>query len=201
MLQYKNNRKLKLKRIIAVLLTAAVIQFAAIELLLVANSNAVYDNETEYLVILGAGLNGETVSLSLYNRLMAGIEYLEKYPDAKVVVSGGQGPYETITEAEAMRRFLVSRGINENRIWLEDLSTSTMENFKFSKRVIEEKSGSSVSEITFITNSFHILRSKMLASRNGLRAHAISCKTPNQVIVQMYIREYFALIKSIVIDR
>ncbi len=183
------------------MLTAAVIQFVAIELLFVAYSNAASDMETEYLVILGAGLNGDTVSLALYNRLMTGIEYLEKYPDAKVVVSGGQGPNETITEAEAMRRFLVSRGIDENRIWLEDRSTSTMENFKFSKKVIEENSGKPVSEITFITNSFHILRSKLLASRNGLKAHAISCETPVQVIVQMYVREYFALIKSLLVDK
>jgi len=201
MLQYRNRKKLNIKRFTAVVLIAAAIQFALVELLLLAYSDAASDVETEYLVILGAGLNGETVSLALYNRLMAGVEYLEKNPDAKVVVSGGQGPNETITEAEAMRRFLVSRGIDENRIWLEDRSTSTMENFKFSKKVIEENSGKPIDEITFITNSFHIFRSKILASRNGLKAYAISCETPGQVIVQMYIREYFALIKSFIADK
>jgi len=197
----KRSRKQKIKKLLSRVLLIFLIQFAAVELLLVAYSGASSDVETEYLLILGAGLDGEIVSLSLYNRLMAGVEYLNKYPDAKVIVSGGQGPNEAITEAEAMRRFLVSRGIDEGRILTEDRSTSTMENFRFSKKVIEEDAGKPVSEITFITNSFHILRSKILAARNGFLAHAISCETPDRVIVQMYIREYFALLKSLIFDR
>ena len=197
----KKYRTSKLKRILSIVLIIAVLQFIVIEALLIFNSKSDDVQSTDYLVILGAGINGETLSLALYERLLAGLQYLEKYPDVQVVVSGGQGRGEAITEAEAMRRFLVSKGVDESRILLESSSTSTMENFKFSKRVIEQQSGRPVSEITFVTSSFHILRSKMLAGRNGLKANAISCKTPGQVIVQMYIREYFALFKSLLVDR
>lgn len=195
------KRKPKYKGIIAILFAAAILQFAAIECLLIYNAKSDTETRTDYLIILGAGIKGETLSLSLYERLMVGLRYLEKYPDVQVVVSGGQGRFEAITEAEAMRRFLVSSGIDESRIHLESRSTSTMENFAFSKKLIEHKTGEPVSDITYITNSFHILRSKMLAGRNGFNAHALSCKTPEQVIVQMYFREYFALFKSFLIDR
>lgn len=194
------KRKAGIKKALIILLIAAIIQFAVVEGLLISNSKPNDYARTDYLIILGAGLNGETLSLALHERLLTGLKYLKEYPEALVVVSGGQGPGEAITEAEAMRRFLVSRGIEDGRILLEDRSTSTMENFKFSKRLIEEKTGQPVSDITFITSSFHILRSKLLAGRNGLNAHAISCKTPGQVIVQMYIREYFALFKSLLVD-
>lgn len=183
------------------MLFIGVIQFTAVEGLLISSSKSDAETRTDYLIILGAGINGEALSLALYERLLAGLRYLEKYPDTRVVVSGGQGPGEAITEAEAMRRFLVSGGVDEGRILLESSSTSTMENFKFSKRLIEQKTGQPVSDITFITNSFHILRSKMLAGRNGLKAYAISSGTPEQVIVQMYFREYFALLKSLLVDR
>lgn len=195
------KRKPKYNKIIVFFLVIAIVQFAAVEGLLIYNGKSDTETRTEYLIILGAGINGETLSLALQGRLLVGLRYLEKYPDAQVVVSGGQGRGEAISEAEAMRRFLVSNGIDGNRILLESRSTSTMENFSFSKSLIEQKAGQPVSDITFVTNSFHILRSKMLAERNGFRAYSISCKTPKQVILQLYFREYFALFKSFLVDR
>ena len=197
----KRNKKRRIKKIIGAFLTVVAIQFAAAELLLIMNSKSDAETQTDYIVILGAGLNGETPSLSLHERLKAGVEYLRKYPDTYVVVSGGQGRGETITEAEAMRRFLTSNGIDEDRILLESSATSTMENFKYSRRLIEERTGKPAGKVSFVTNSFHILRSKLLAKRNGLDAYAISVKTPEQVLVQMYLREYFALIKSLIVDK
>lgn len=197
----KVKRKSRLKRILSILLLFAIIQFAVVEGLLVSSGKSDAETRTDYLIVLGAGINGETPSLALQKRLVAATGYLKKYPDVHVVVSGGQGRGEDITEAEAMRRFLVSNGIDESRILLESRSTSTMENFKFSKQLMEQKTGKPVTEITYITNSFHILRSKLLAGRNGLEAHAISCETPIQVIVQMYFREYLALFKSLLVDR
>jgi uncharacterized SAM-binding protein YcdF (DUF218 family) len=189
------------KKIMSIVLIAAVLQFLAIESILVINGRSDTDTETDYLIILGAGLKGETPSPILYRRLDAGVDYLLKCPGAQVVVSGGQGRGEEITEAEAMRRYLVSKGITQDRIIVENRSTSTMENFKYSKKLIEQQSGKTVSEITLITSNFHVFRAKMLAGRNNLKSYAISCKTPAMVTVQMYIREYFALFKSFAVDR
>lgn len=195
------KKKSNYKRVIAILIAMAVLQFAAVEGLLLYNGRSDAETRTDFLIILGAGIKGETLSLVLYNRLLAGLRYLEKYPDTQVVVSGGQGRGEAITEAEAMSRFLVSNGIDKSRILLEGRSTSTMENFSFSKSLIEQKTGQPVSDVTFVTSSFHILRSKMLSERNGLEVHAISCRTPMQVILQTYFREYFALFKSLLLDK
>ena len=189
------------KRFVLILLAVAVFQFAAVEILLISSGKSDVQVRTDYLIILGAGIKGETLSLSLHERLMVGLEYLEKYPDTKVIVSGGQGRGEAITEAEAMRRFLVSKGIDSSRILMEDRATSTMENFTYSRQLVEQETGQPLSEVTFVTNSFHILRSRMLAGRNGLKAHALSGKTPKQVVIQTYFREYFALFKSLLVDR
>lgn len=195
------KRKRDYKKIVAIVLIAAALQFVAVESVLAFNGRSGTETATDYLIILGAGLKGETPSPILYGRLEAGVNYLRKYPGTQVVVSGGQGRGEDITEAEAMYRYLVSKGITENRIIVENHSTSTMENFKYSKRLIEQKSGKTVSEITFVTSNFHVFRAKMLAGRNSLQSYAISCKTPASVTVQMYIREYMALFKSLIVDR
>lgn len=195
------KRQLEYKRIVIIVLIAAVLQFALIESILVFNGRSDKETSTDYVIILGAGLKGEIPSPILYGRLKAGVNYLQKYPGTQVVVSGGQGRGEDITEAEAMYKYLVSKGIAEDRILVEDRSTSTMENFKYSKGLIEKKSGKSVLDVTFITSNFHVFRAKMLAGRNNLQSHAISCKTPVSVIIQLYIREYMALFKSFIIDR
>jgi uncharacterized SAM-binding protein YcdF (DUF218 family) len=195
------RRKRNYGKVIATLLIIFLLQFVVLECLIASNGRSDETIRSEYLFILGAGLNGEEISLTLQSRLDAGLQYLLKYPDVKVVVTGGQGRGEDITEAEAMRRFLAANGIDESRIIVEPSSTSTMENFKLSVDLIRQKTGKPVSDITFVTNDFHILRAKMLARRNGLNARAISCKTPRQVVIQMYFREYFALVKSFLIDR
>jgi uncharacterized SAM-binding protein YcdF (DUF218 family) len=193
------KRKSNSKKVIAIILIVAVLQFLAVEGLLVFNSGSEPLQHTKYLVILGAGLNGEVPSTALNERLKAGLAYLVKYPDTQVVVSGGRGRGESITEAEAMRKYLLSKGVSEDRILVEDHATITMENFKYSKQLIEQKTGKALHEVTFVTNSFHIFRANMVASRNGLTAYAISGRTV-EVVVPLYIREYFAFIKSFLID-
>lgn len=92
----------------------------------------------DYVIVLGAQVRGETPTLVLNARIKAAAEYLEKYPEAVCVASGGKGTGETISEAEAIRRGLVQCGISEDRILLEDCSTSTSENLKFSAEVIQK---------------------------------------------------------------
>lgn len=162
----------------------------------------VIQKKTDYLVILGAGLNGDKLSLSLLKRMEKSVEYLKLNPDSTVVVSGGQGPNETISEAEAMKRYLVSNGIKEEQIIKEDKSTNTMENLKFTKKKLDEvnkKEGNY--EITIVTSGFHMFRSKILAARNGFKAHGYPSSTYAVLIPNFYIREYFAVIKSFIFDR
>jgi len=194
------RRKTNNNKIILPILVILLLQFLAVEGLIIYNGTPDPQTKTDYLIILGAGLKGDVPSISLRERLNAGAEYLKKYPDTVVVVSGGKGRGETITEAEAMKKYLVSEGIDENRILTETRATSTMENFRLSRKLIELKTGKPLREVSFVTNNFHLLRAKMLAERNGLTAHAISPKK-ELIVIPSYLREYFALIKSFAVDR
>lgn len=199
-LEHKRRRS-SVKKIIVYLLLFAFLQFAAVEGVLIANGQSRDFKDTGYVLILGAGVWGTTVSPALDERLKAGVEYMEKYPEVVAIVSGGQGRGEDITEAEAMKRYLVAKGIKEDRIIKEEKSTSTMENFVYSRKLLKEIAGRDVSEITVITSNFHMFRTKMLAKRNGFTPYGISCKTPVSVLFFNYFREYFALFKSIAVDR
>lgn len=187
------------RKFIYSVLLLSLLSFTLIESMLILNSSSQEEIGTDYMIILGAGVNGDVVSLTLQERLLKGIEYLNKHPDAKVIVSGGQGFGENISEAEAMEKYLISRGINAKRIIKEDKSTSTNENFRFSKEILlNAKEGGT--ELMVITSDFHMLRSKMLARRVGFVPYGITCSTPVSVRLNCYVREYFAFIKSYFLD-
>jgi uncharacterized SAM-binding protein YcdF (DUF218 family) len=181
-------------------ISLAVASFILIESLILLGTASDKYKKADYLIILGAGLKGETVSLTLKARLDKGLEYLKKFPDTKVIVSGGQGYGEAITEARAMKKYLMARGIDARQIIEEDKAASTLENFKYSKALIPAGKNGKV-KLIVVSSDFHMLRAKMLAKRNGFVPYGITCSTPVSVRVNSYIREYFAVIKSWVLDK
>ena len=90
------------------------------------------NGSNDYAIILGAKVNGEIPSLSLQYRLDAALDYAKENPHVYLILSGGQGAGEHISEAKAMKRFLVENGIQEERLLIEDMSTSTYENLLYS---------------------------------------------------------------------
>ena len=190
-----------IRKLVCVFVILGIMSVVFLEALISYNSSSQEDIEAEYLIILGAGLHGSEITLTLQERLIKGIEYLEKHPDAKVIVTGGLGFGETVTEAEAMERYLLSKGIAAGRIVKEDKATSTMENFVFSKEILQKTGGKDITRIVVITSDFHMLRAKLLARRVGFEPYGITCITPVSVRVNSHIREYFALIKSFLVDR
>ncbi|MCM3637031.1 YdcF family protein [Sporosarcina luteola] len=155
------------------------------------------DGTLEYAIILGAKVNGETPSLTLRYRLEEALSYAEEYPDVKFILSGGQGPDEDIAEGEAMRRFLVERGVAEERLLLETESTSTYENVLYSKRLLPDD----VEAVTIITSDFHLARARMIADSMDLETDALPAKTPKSVEAKHHIRERLALIKTVVVGK
>lgn len=183
------------------LFTLWLCSFVIIECLILHFAQLEENYPVEYVVVLGAGLRGDTVSPTLQYRLDKCLLYLKTYPEAKVVVSGGQGPDEYTSEAEAMKRYLVTHSIGENRVILEERSTSTYENFLFSKKIIEKERGINKSRILIITSDFHMFRAKVLASRVGFATNGISAESVNYLKPYYYFREYFVVIKSFLLDR
>jgi uncharacterized SAM-binding protein YcdF (DUF218 family) len=157
--------------------------------------------ETDWCILLGAGLRGDRPTLTLKCRIDTAAAYLTKHPKMRVVVSGGQGPGESITEAEAMRRGLVQGGVDPARILLEDKSTSTAENLRYSRDVIKKAGGNDAALVSVISSDFHLFRVGLLAHRQGLQVCLVPARTPWYLLPNTCGREYFALIKSVILDR
>ena len=121
-----------LKIVVTALLAIGVVVFVIIEIPIVKAARTDAPADCGYIVVLGAGLHGDVPSLSLRNRLDAALAWLEAHPDCVAVVSGGQGPGETMTEGEAMQIWLEAKGVDPSRIIVEDRATSTMENLEYS---------------------------------------------------------------------
>lgn len=189
------------RRAFLALLCAGAVAFGCVEGVLLSYGGA--DNDAlpaEAAIVLGAGVNGETPSLILQSRIQRAAEYLTKHPDTVAILSGGQGGGERISEAECMRRELVKRGIPEERLVLEDRSTSTAENFSYSKELLENM-GLTDTTVAVITSDFHCFRAYLIAQRAGLSVMDIPAKSPYALLnANYYIREAFALCKTLIFD-
>lgn len=146
----------------------------------------------DYVIVLGAHVYGERMSTNLLYRVKAAYEYLKDNPDTKVVLSGGKGDGENITEAEAMRRFLVEKGISTDRILLDETSVNTDENIKNSMQMIGDKK----KRVVLVSNNFHIYRAKGIARKQGYEnVEGIGSRTVIYTMPNCYVREVVAVIK------
>ena len=150
----------------------------------------------DYLIVLGARIRGETPSFTLQYRLDKAYTYLVDNPKTIAIVSGGKGVGETITEAEAMKRYLLQKGIKEDRILLETRARDTDENLSYAFRIMDEQKENASSLI--VTSSFHVLRSKMIAEDLGKEVGGIGSKTLPYLIPTYYLREFFAVIEEFI---
>ena len=191
------------KRIFLVTISAGLLLFFLVEGLLLSHGER--DNSAlpaDAVIVLGAGVNGETPSLMLQSRIDAAARYLTLHPDIPVVLSGGQGAGESISEAECMRRELTARGIGESRLLLEEQSTSTAENFAFSKEVLRQADiDPETATVAVVTNDFHCFRAHLIAGREGLTVLDIPAEAPWLLLnANYYVREFFALGKTLMFD-
>ena len=171
------------------------------------------------MIVLGARVKEHAVSDSLKKRLDKAIEYSEKNPDTILVLSGGKGKDEPISEAEAMYRYLVYNGVNPDRLLLEERSTSTVENIAFSKVVIERHRAAEKPvpvrpprnmgpegaqmvedkplEIGVLTSNFHVFRAVMIARHWGMEnVYGIAARSDRVLFVHMCVRECASILKD-----
>ena len=149
----------------------------------------------DYIVVLGCGLiNGDKVSRLLGNRLDKAVKVYNRSMSAcKIICSGGKGADETISEAEAMKNYLLEKGISKHDIILEDKSTDTMENLINSQAIIQERKGRQFTAI--VSSGYHILRADLYAARINFPAVGIGAHTALYYWPSAMIREYAALVR------
>ena len=189
--QIRAKRRGKLlTNIVALLFVIIIVIFIIISGIMIDSANRpAPPNST--LVILGCQVRGEIPSLMLIKRMEAALPWLLDNEDALCILSGGQGPGESITEAECMRRWLVARGIDESRLLLEEQSTSTRENIRFSVSIIEENALST--NVVIATDGFHQHRAQAFAKSEELTAGAVSASTPLWLLPFYWFREVIAI--------
>lgn len=145
----------------------------------------------DYVIVLGARINGTTVSRSLAKRLDTAYDYLMEHKDAIALVSGGQGTDEQITEAEAMKRYLMEKGLQEERIIKEEASTNTDENIAYCRALIGDQQAS----VAIVTNSFHLYRAVKIGKKQGLqKVYGIAAPTNKVMALNYYAREGLAVV-------
>lgn len=165
---------------------------AVTEIIIIANGFKKPEPDADYVIVLGARVNGTKVSRNLKYRLDAALDYVKDNPGCKIVVTGGQGKGENITEGQAMEDYLVKNGTDPGIIIKEEKSKNTEENLKFSMDIIKDKSA----KVVIASNNFHIYRAVKIALKQGYEnVYGIGSSTVIFTIPNCYLREAFAVIK------
>lgn len=172
--------------------SAAILFFAVVGSILYKEGHEKAPESADAVIVLGAGLRGSRISLTLQYRLDAAYEYIKQYPDSILVLSGGKGEGETVAEAIAMKSYLLSRGVSADKLVVEDRSTSTYENFQYSLALLKKRLSPNP-KIAFITTEFHVYRAELVAKRMGIEATGIGAKGVWYIAPNDYMRESIAL--------
>ena len=150
------------------------------------------ESDADYVIVLGSQIREDGPSIDYRARLDSVYEYLMENKKTKVICTGGQGKYEPISEGRGGYEYLVSRGIDKERILIEEESTNTVENLTYAKEMIDEED-----RIVIISADYHLYRASYIAEKTGL--HHTSYKGGHGLLIllpQYYTREFFALYKE-----
>ncbi len=197
----KHNRMpAKVVRTVVSVVLIGVLAASVITLVPILRGPEATGSSSQYLIVLGAGVRGDKPSEILMDRIQYAAEYLKAHPDVICIATGGKGDDENLSEARCIYDHLTALGIDGSRIWLEDQATSTIENFRYSMALIQEKTGSRPESVTVLSNEFHLYRASRMAKDCGLTADFAAAPTSRPLIRVSYtVREIFALWKYLLI--
>ena len=164
-----------------------------VEGLVLSRCNAKAEDGADYLIVLGAQWKPEGPSKVLKYRLDEAIHYLKVNRETKVIVSGGKGSNEPISEADGMYDYLVAHGIDASRILKEDKSTSTQENLQFCAALLNKTED----QVVIVTNNFHVYRAEQLAKGAGYgKVQMLAADSYAPMQVHNLFREFFGVTKD-----
>lgn len=185
-----------LKVIAVTLFCLGLVLFGTVEGMILTQFHASPAPGADYVIILGAQWKSQGPSEVLRRRLDSAAKYLEQNPDTIVIVSGGQGSNEPVSEAAGMRQYLVDLGVSEERILVEDQSANTMENLVFSGNLLNKHND----RVVIVTNNFHMFRALQIARKQGyakvegLAASSVVGFLPNNLL-----REFLGVLKDFMV--
>ena len=144
------------------------------------------------VLVLGCRVRGTVPSKAMRQRLNAAQRFLNDHPDAVCVLSGGQGEDEGIAEAACMYRELTAAGIDPGRLYREEQSTSTRENFLFSQAIM--KDNGLPETVVVVTNEYHQYRASLIAKELGMKTYAVSAPSGIGLLPTYWVREWFGIV-------
>lgn len=201
---YEGKRKPLWLKLLLTLIVASVVVFGGLEAAVLSGAHDVVRGEPQVMVILGCQVKPWGPSVLLQDRLDKALDYWREHPDITIVVSGGQGPDEHISEAQCMYDYLTEQGVDGTQILLEDQSHNTWENIQYSQELLQAQ-GVDTSQMLVVSNGFHLTRVKLLWGREWQGEYTLSAlAAPSSHVpsrLKMYIREPLALVKSFLFDR
>lgn len=192
-------------RVLLAVLIAGVLAFGGLLGAVLWGSYDHVQGDPQIMVILGCQVKPWGPSVLLQDRLDKALSYLEDHPDLTVVVSGGQGPDEHISEAQCMYDYLTAHGVDGEQILLEDQSHNTVQNLRYTVDLLAKAGYDTTADMVVVSNGFHLTRVRMLWNRvcggddNLSTLAAPSSHLPSRL--KMYLREPLALVKSFLFDR
>lgn len=198
LLKKKNAPRLWSRLLIGLTAVSMTVIFGAMGYIAVQGQDSVMtqDETPEFVVVLGAQVQGDEPSLTLKKRLDKTLEFMQEHPDRTVIVSGGQGPDEAHTEASVMARYLIEHGADASRIIEEDKASNTRENLLFSAK-LAEAAGLDTSRVLIVTSDFHMCRARYIARTLSMEPYGQASDTwPWFLKVNYTLREVFAFAKA-----
>ncbi len=146
----------------------------------------------DYMIILGCQIQKDgSLTPLLRGRVDRAIKFRNEQlentgKDLIFVPSGGKGNDEIISEAEAIKNYLLRKGIKDRNILVENKSKNTYENIKFSNKIINNKKAN----IAFSTTNYHVLRAGLIATEQGLKMEGVGSRTKSYFWINAFIREF-----------
>lgn len=178
-----------------ILLIGAIIYGALLVFVAVSGYTNTATGTEQAVIVLGAGLRGDRPSLLLRYRLDKAYEYVCEQPEVMVITTGGQGRDETVPEGQAMRDYLIAKGLDPDRVLQETKSTSTEENFLFARQILLDHGMDADGAIVYVTNAFHCYRAGQYARRAGFaEVHALPAGISFLSVLPCYLREVLAVL-------
>ena len=182
-----------IRRTFVILLCMGVMIFGIVEGFIISGFSMKGQPGADYVIVLGAQMKADGPSKALQYRLDEAIRYLNENPSSKVIVSGGQGSDEHISEAQGMDEYLVEKGIEKDRIIKEDKSVNTTQNLAFSAEYLDRERDS----VAVVTNNFHVFRAVKIAEKAGYQnVCGIAAKGEPFLQINNMMREFFGVMKD-----
>ena len=200
--------------ILAGLALAAILLFTGLTAYIALNGRTDLAGQPDVMVIFGCQMKKDGPSVLLRDRLDTALDYLDAHPGLTVIVSGGQGDDEHVSEAQGMYDYLTAHGVDGAQIWMEDQSHNTWQNVNYTLDLMAERGLPSEGDVLLVSSGFHLSRIRLLWDRaqdarnaSGEAAPAYGVSTLAAPVshfpsrIQMFFREPLALVKSFVADR